>query len=200
MTKILIATRNKKKLAEIKFLLADIPFEILDFDSAGFSGEIEEGAATFEGNVVLKAVVAGERTGLLTLADDSGLEADALGGRPGVFSARYAPGDDAARRKKLLDEMENIPDEKRGAQFRCVIAIYDPARGKLRTAQGVCRGKILREERGGNGFGYDPVFWSEDLGKTMAEASPDEKNRVSHRGRAMREAKALLADEFSDRK
>lgn len=197
--KLLIATRSKGKFPEIVFALKELPFEFLNLnDILGLPPgyEVEEPAMTFEGNAIVKAVALGAKTGFLTLADDSGLEVDALGGRPGVFSARYAPGTDEDRYRKLLGELQGIPEEQRGAQFRCVIALHDPSREKLRTCEGVYRGVILCEPRGENGFGYDPVFYNAELGKTNAEMSTEEKNAVSHRGRALMRACEILQKEF----
>lgn len=198
MRKLLIATGNKGKFAEIIATLRDLLLELVNFDTAGFPAgyEVEEPAMSYEGNAIIKAMIVGRKSGLLTLAEDSGLEVDALGGRPGVRSARYAEGD-AARRKKLLEEMRDVPDEARGAQFRCGIAIYDPETEKIRTCEGLSRGRITREERGTGGFGFDPLFVSDELGgKTFAEAGIAEKNRVSHRGRALAEAREFLQKDF----
>lgn len=198
MRKLCIATRSRGKFPEIVAKLEGLPFEFLNLNDTNLPAgyEVEEPAATFEGNAIIKAMTVGMKTGFLTLADDSGLEVDALGGRPGVYSARYAPGTDADRRKQLLKELEHTPNDKLGAQFRCVIAIYDPESGKIRTCDGTYRGRIIREERGENGFGYDPIFLNEGLGKTNAEMTIEEKNSVSHRGKACDAARALLLKEF----
>lgn len=198
--KLLIATRNKGKIAEIQLELKDLPFEVVGLEEAGVPKEfdVEEPAMTMEGNAVIKAMTYGRKTGLLTLSEDAGLEVDALGGRPGVFSARYAPGTDEDRYRKLLGEMKNVPDEKRGAQFRAVIAIYDPENEKIRTCEGIYRGVITREPKGSEGFGYDPIFLNTSLNKTNAEMSKEEKNAVSHRGIALRKAKVILQEEFSE--
>jgi XTP/dITP diphosphohydrolase len=151
---------------------------------------------TFEGNAIVKAMTLAKNTGLMVLAEDSGLEVDALGGRPGVYSARYALGSDQDRCRKLLDELTEVPDDKLQAQFRCVIAIYDPATDKVRTCEGVYRGRIVREQRGSGGFGYDPIFYNEELGKTNAEMTIEEKNSVSHRGIALRKARKILENDY----
>jgi XTP/dITP diphosphohydrolase len=151
---------------------------------------------TFEGNAIIKAMTVGKKTGFLTLAEDSGLEVDALGGRPGVYSARYAPGTDKDRYTKLLQELKDVPNEKRRARFTTVVAIYDPISDKVRTCTGAYEGTITFEPVGENGFGYDPVFFSTELQKTGAQMTLEEKNAVSHRGKAVRKAKEILATEF----
>jgi XTP/dITP diphosphohydrolase len=196
---LLIATRNRGKFLEIVTELVALPFEFLDLDDVGSLPKgfmVEEPAMTFEGNAIIKAMSLGKKTGLIVLADDSGLEVEALGGRPGVYSARYAPGSDEDRCRKLLEELEQIPDDQLQACFRCVIAIYDPATEKVRTCEGRCRGRIVREPRGANGFGYDPIFYNEELRKTNAEMSLQEKNSVSHRGIALRKAREILEREY----
>ena len=197
--KLVIATRNKGKFAEIMAELKDLRLEFFSLDDRkeilqDFS--VSETASTFEGNAILKAATIGKMTNILTLSDDSGLEVDALGGRPGVLSARYFQGTDEDRFRKLLKELKNIPDGERGAQFHAVIALYDPATERVRTCEGICRGVITREPRGNGGFGYDPVFYHDGLGKTIAQMSLEEKNRVSHRGLALREARKILIKDF----
>ncbi|MCR4325742.1 MAG: RdgB/HAM1 family non-canonical purine NTP pyrophosphatase [Patescibacteria group bacterium] len=196
MRELLIATSNPGKLREIRDALGDIPFEVLTLAGVEAGEEVEETGETFEENAILKAKTYGERTGKLTLAEDSGLEVDALGGRPGVMTARYAEGSDEDRYHKLLDEMKHVPDEKRGAQFRAVVAIYDPEGGKVHTRTGAYRGRITREPSGAGGFGYDPIFFSDELQKVGAEMSPQEKNSVSHRGKAIAKAREILLSEF----
>jgi XTP/dITP diphosphohydrolase len=196
---LVIATRNKGKFAEIVAELKDLPFEFFSLDdrkeiSQDFS--VSETASTFEGNAILKATTIGKMTKILTLSDDSGLEVDALGGRPGVLSARYVHGTDEDRFRKLLKELKDVPDEKRGAQFHAVIALYDPAAEKIRTCEGICRGIITREPQGNGGFGYDPVFYHEGLGKTIAQMSLEEKNKVSHRGLALYKVRKILVKDF----
>lgn len=200
MKRLIVATHSKGKFPEIVSKLGDVPFEIVNLLGAGFAPdfEVEEPGMTFEGNAIIKAMTFGMLTGEMTLADDSGIEVDALNGRPGVYSARYAPGTDEDRYRKLLGEMEDVPEEKRGAQFHCVIAIFDPKTKKIRTCEGICRGKILREPRGDHGFGYDPVFFHEATGKTTAEMTVEEKNAVSHRGNALKLAREVLLKEFVD--
>lgn len=200
MRELLIATRNKGKWPEIVAGLAGMPFQLVNPDEAGIPADFiaEEIASTFEGNALIKAFVFGKRAGKLTLAEDAGLEVDTLGGRPGVKSARYAKGSDEDRYQKLLSELSGIPYQERGAQFRAVVAIYDPERGdKIRTCEGIFKGHIVGEPRGGNGFGYDPIFFSDELGKTGGEMTANEKNRVSHRARALAKAREILLAEFA---
>ena len=183
--KFVLASNNKKKITELKTILSSLlpECEVLSLSDAGIEGDIEEIGKTFEENSVIKASVPA-KLGYIGIADDSGLCVDALDGAPGVYSARYSGGGDQANIDKLLSELENVPDEKRTAKFVCVMSAVFPD-GKIITARGEAHGVILRERRGDDGFGYDPVFYSTDLQKTFAEASADEKNKVSHRGRAL---------------
>lgn len=195
MRKLLIATRNKGKFLEIKKVLKELPFEFFNLDdikkiSKDF--EVKETGRDFLENAVLKADAFGKISGLLTLADDSGLEVKVLGGRPGVLSSRYTKGTDEDRYRRLLEELKDVPKEKRDAQFRCVTAIFDPKTKKLETCQGVCKGKIAKKPRGKYGFGYDPIFYLPQLRKTMAQLKLEAKNRISHRAKALRKAKKLL--------
>ena len=195
----MIATRSKGKFPEIIAVLAGLPFEFInlnDIPELPRGYEVEEPATTFEGNAIIKAMTLGKKTGLLTLADDSGLEVDALGGAPGVYSARYAPGSDEDRYNKLLQALSDVPGEKRTARFRCVIALYDPSSDRVRTCDGSVEGSMLTEPRGTNGFGYDPIFFTTELQKTMAQATLEEKNTMSHRGRALQKARAILQNDF----
>lgn len=197
--KLLIGTGNKGKFPEILDILDGLPFDIInlrDVPELPKDYEVEEPGMTFEGNAIIKAMTMGKRTGLLTLAEDAGLEVDVLDGRPGVYSARYGPGTDEDRYKKLLHELEGVPDDKRTARFIAVVAIYDPEDDKIRTCDGKYEGKITTDPRGTNGFGYDPIFISPELGKTNAEATKEEKNSVSHRGKAIRKAREILEKEF----
>ena len=193
MPRLLLATTNKGKAAEYRDLLKDLDFEIVTLDQAGISQEADESYDTFEENARQKAAFYAELGGLLTLADDSGLEVDALNGEPGVRSSRYA-GDnatDAERVDFLLNKLKSIPRQKRRARFRCVIAIAQPG-GPVQTVEDTCDGYISMEPKGLNGFGYDPVFYLSDYDKTIAELPPEIKNRISHRGRAAQKARLLL--------
>jgi XTP/dITP diphosphohydrolase len=221
-TPLLLATRNAGKLRELQAMLADLPVEVLPLPddapevpetAATFAGNAELKAGAARGGVKREAsgvskdvrvpaervvTPAGAHASRLTphawiLADDSGLEVDALGGAPGVYSARYAgPGaTDAANVAKLLEALRGVPDEVRTARFRCVIALLAPD-GRLWTVDGACEGRIAHEPRGSGGFGYDPVFLLPDRGLTMAELPPEEKNRISHRAQALAKAMELL--------
>src|SRR6185436_2206615 len=178
MRELLIATRNEGKMPEIRHALEGVPFTIIDInDVPALNGfEPEESGDTFEKNAVIKAKEYGTRAGMLTLAEDSGIEVDALGGEPGVKSARYAPGTDADRNLKLLAVMKDIPEEKRGAQFVSSVALYDPMTEKLRTCEAVVRGRITQEPRGERLFGYDPIFYYPEAGKTGGEMQVKEKH------------------------
>ena len=189
--RLLIATRNQDKLRELAALLGGLPYRCMSLGEAGIDEEVPETGSTFEENAALKAAGYARLSGLLTLADDSGLEVDALGGEPGVRSARYAPGSSQDRIDLLLRNLEGVEPADMSARFRCVIAIVAPG-GTPSLHEGVCEGRIVREQRGDDGFGYDPVFFVPELGRTMAELTPDEKNRVSHRGIAARKAVAEL--------
>ena len=179
--KIVIATHNKNKLREIGEILTG--HEILSAEEAGFFGDVEETGATFAENARIKAEAVCRATGLPALADDSGLCVDALGGAPGVFSARYSGGGAAENRKKLLKSLHGV--ENRAAHFACAVCLILPD-GREITAEGKTYGQILAEERGAGGFGYDSLFLSDDLGVSFAEAGEEAKNAVSHRGRALR--------------
>jgi XTP/dITP diphosphohydrolase len=193
MDSLVLATHNRNKLREMRQLL-DLPHvRVLCLDDLPGMPEIEETGTTFAENAILKARGVMEWSGLPTIADDSGLEVDALDGRPGVWSSRYGS-PNISGLEKLLYEMEDIPLGERIARYRCVIAFVDVPDNGADLCEGSCEGLILYEPRGCNGFGYDPVFWSEELDCTFAEADPDDKNRISHRGKAMRQmAKGLLA-------
>lgn len=191
--RLLIATANAGKVAEYRSLLDGIECDLVSLAGAGIQGDIEETGSTYEENARIKAVTCAQRSGLVTLADDSGLEVDALGGEPGVYSARYA-GDNATDEQRvayLLSKLTGVPDTERGARFVCVIAIAMPE-GDITFCHGECHGRIVHEPRGELGFGYDPAFFIPGLGKTVAELPPEVKNRVSHRGRAAAEARKVL--------
>jgi XTP/dITP diphosphohydrolase len=191
--KLLLATNNQGKLREYRRLLRGIPFELVTPAELGISSAVEEIGGSFEENAALKAAATAKRSGLLTLADDSGLEVDALGGEPGPLSARYAGegASDADRTDFLLKKLKDIPPEDRTARFRCVIAISAPE-GKVQLFSGECRGVIIDRPRGSHGFGYDPIFFIPEMGKTMAELTLEEKNKISHRARAAEKAKKYL--------
>ena len=190
---LLVATRNVGKVKEFKELLNTVPYEIKSLDQIGISADVEETGQSFEENATLKAREYANMSGLLTFCDDSGLEVDALEGAPGVQSARYGgPGlSDEDRVKLLLENLGEVAWEDRTARFRCVIAIANPA-GEIQTVTGTVEGLINYEPKGTNGFGYDPVFYLPELGLTTAELPMDQKNSLSHRGRAARKAVELL--------
>lgn len=190
---LLLATGNPAKAREMGEVLRGIPFRITSLERHPEVTLPEEGETSYRDNALAKARAAARATGLLALADDSGLEVDALGGRPGVLSARLGgPGlDDAARCRALLAALAGVPAERRTARFRCVIALADPD-GRETTAEGVVEGRILDAPRGRGGFGYDPLFHYSPLGATFGELSAEAKSRVSHRARALVQAAALL--------
>ena len=183
--KIVLATNNKHKLEEIRAILDGCFEQLLSLSELGLDIEIEETGATLEENALIKAREKVRLTGMPALADDTGLMVDTLGGAPGVYSARYAgeAHDDKSNGQLLLKNLENATD--RSAHFGTVIAVCYPD-GSYLTAEGRVDGKIIFEERGEGGFGYDSLFYSEEIGKTFAEATPEEKNSISHRGRALR--------------
>lgn len=185
--KLLLATKNPGKVREVARLLAHLPLQLVSLDEEGISEEAEETGETFEENAAQKSLFYSSRSGLYTVAEDSGLEVDALDGRPGVRSARYGgPGlDDAGRVRQVLREMEGVETARRGARFVSCVAVSRHGR-LLETFRGSCEGVLLTGTRGDGGFGYDPIFHVPNLGKTTAEISLAEKNRISHRGKAFR--------------
>ena len=193
MAKLLLATENPAKVQEYSLLLQGIPYEIVTLADGGIDQVVDETGATLEENATLKAKAYASVSNLLTLADDSGLEVAALGGAPGALSRRYA-GEGVSDRERidfLLAKLSGIPWEERNARFRCMIAIAS-ADGEVALFQGECPGIIAFEPKGENGFGYDPIFYLPQLGKTMAELSIEEKNEVSHRGQAARRARLFF--------
>ncbi len=193
MIKLLLASQNSGKLREMQFILRDLPIQIIAPADIGIHLEVEETGKTYAENSALKAKAYAKASGLLSLGDDSGLEVDALNGKPGLYSARYAPNPDATdadRRAFLLENLRAI-SRPWTACFRATIAIAHPD-GKIHFTEGVCEGEIIPQERGAGGFGYDPVFYLPELGRTMAELSEEEKNRLSHRAKALEKAKSFL--------
>jgi XTP/dITP diphosphohydrolase len=188
--RLLIATTNPGKVREYADLFAGLPCELASLADVGIDNDVDETGATYEENALLKARAYAAQSGLLTLADDSGLEVDALNGRPGVYSARYAP-DSLARIHKLLGELQAVPDAQRSARFQCVIALAWPE-GRTETTQGSCEGWIAREPRGINGFGFDPVFYMPEHSATMAELPESFKNAISHRAHAAQKMRLVL--------
>ncbi len=186
---LLIGTGNPGKLGEFEELLHGLPLRLLSLKDVGLGDmDVEENAGTLEGNATLKVEAYSKVSGLVTLADDTGLYVDALDGEPGIYPARYGgPGLTAQdRRRKLVAALEGIPAEKRTARFVCVIALANPNSGETTFVRGVCEGQIaLAEDEGGSGFGYDPVFIPAGYDKTFSRIPPDEKNRISHRGLAI---------------
>lgn len=205
---VLVATTNAGKLSELRALLSDLPIEVLSLaDVLPNSPKVVEDGATFLDNALLKARAAADAAMMMTIAEDSGLEVDALGGRPGVRSARFAKegATDAENNEALLAALEHVDDDQRAARFRCVMVLIDPwteadsegrappsVRARPAVAEGRCEGTIGREGKGTGGFGYDPLFVVEGYGRTMAELDDDEKNRVSHRGKAVQALRATL--------
>ena len=191
--KLLLATNNTGKVREYRSLLQGISFDMFTPEEIGIDIVVEEKGTTFEENARLKACALAKESRLLTLADDSGLEVDALHGEPGVMSARYAgeSASDVERVKYLLSKLKDVPKEKRTACFRCVIAIAQPD-GHVEFCSGECKGVITLKPRGKNGFGYDPIFYFPELDKTMAELPIEVKNRISHRGHAAQKARLIL--------
>lgn len=188
--RLLIATTNPGKVREYRALLSGLDLELVGLKDVEIEVDVAETGDTYAANAELKAREYARLSGLMTLADDSGLEVDALNGRPGVHSARYAP-DSPTRIQKLLGEMIGVPDDRRAAHFQCVIALAAPD-GTLTTTEGSCAGVIAREARGSNGFGFDPVFYMPEHSATMAELPEDFKNQISHRARAAQKMRVIL--------
>ena len=191
--KIIFATENEGKMKEVRMILSDLNREVLSLKEIGLEVEIEENGTTFEENAIIKAKRIMELTGSIVLADDSGLEIDYLNKEPGIYSARYGGRDTSYKIKNqmLIDRLEGVPDEKRTARFVCAIAAALPD-GEIITTKGTIEGRIGYEEQGENGFGYDPIFYLPEYGCTTSELDIEEKNKISHRGRALREMKTRL--------
>ena len=187
MKKVIFATGNEGKMKEIREILGDLDIQLLSLKDAGITADIEENGNSFEENAVIKATAIRDLTGEIVLADDSGLEIDYLNKEPGIYSARYM-GDDTSyhiKNANLIERLNGVPDEKRTARFVCAIAAAFPD-GTVRTVRAAMEGRIGYEEKGENGFGYDPIFYLPEYGCSSAELSMEEKNKISHRGKALR--------------
>lgn len=196
MKKVVIATKNKGKARDFEAIFGPLGYEVLTLFDVAPSMDIEETGTTFEENAVLKAEALAKDLGQLVIADDSGLEVDALNGEPGVYSARYAGDhDDEANIDKVLANLAQTPDNERTARFVCCLAITGPNFPTM-TVKGYCEGQILRERQGTDGFGYDPIFYMPELGKTLAQVTAEEKGKVSHRGNALRLLTEKLAGQL----
>ncbi len=196
--KLLIASRNQGKIEEIRKILEDLPFHIKSLAAFPDLVEVEEDGESFIENALKKARVRAREIGLLTMADDSGLEVDYLDGKPGIYSARYAgpESNDKANIEKLLQKMEGATIQERTARFKAVIALVDPESGQEDFVEGECEGLIAEEPRGNNGFGYDPVFFLPEYQKTMAEIPIGLKNRISHRAKALEKVREVLKSRY----
>jgi len=193
--KIVFATSNEGKMREVRAILEDTGMEILSMKEAGISVEVVEDGKTFEENAIIKAKTISKETDAIVLADDSGLEIDYLNKEPGIYSARYM-GENTSydiKNRNLIDRLSGVPDEKRTARFVCAIAAALPD-GKVITTRGTIEGIIGYEIQGENGFGYDPIFYVPEYGCTTAQLSPEQKNEVSHRGKALRKMKSKLGE------
>jgi XTP/dITP diphosphohydrolase len=193
MEKLIFATGNEGKMKEVRMIMADLGYEILSMKEAGIEADIDENGSTFEENALIKARAISKMAGCLVLADDSGLEVDYMDKAPGIYSARFLGEDTsyAIKNKYIMDKLEGVPDEKRTARFVCAIAAVFPD-GAEYTRRGTIEGIIGYEERGENGFGYDPIFYLPDRKMTTAELSPEDKNAISHRGNALRQIKEVI--------
>ncbi|MBI3990334.1 MAG: RdgB/HAM1 family non-canonical purine NTP pyrophosphatase [candidate division NC10 bacterium] len=197
---LVIATGNEGKFEEIAGVLADLGLRLLPFWCLSIGSLPTEDGQTFEENAARKARAAADLTGKVALADDSGLEIEALGGMPGIHSARFAGewADDEERNRCILELLKGVPSERRGARFRCVIAIAEPG-GRLYLTTGICQGMIAPSPRGDHGFGYDPIFYLPEHGGTMAELGLALKNQISHRAQALAKAKEILKSLINSR-
>lgn len=193
MRSLLLATTNRHKIEEYRTIFADLPFQLLSLSDISLDMDVEETGTTFQQNAELKALAYAHASGMLSLADDSGIEIDALGGEPGIYSARFLGPDVsyAERFRVILERLQGLPVPQRTTRFRCVITIAEPA-GVHHSVEGIVKGIIADAPRGEHGFGYDPLFLVPEYGKTMAEMQPELKHRISHRGRAAALARTLL--------
>jgi len=194
MKKVIIATQNKGKAKDFEAIFKPYGYEVLTLADVAPDMDVEETGTTFEENAILKAEAVAERLGTMVIADDSGLQIDALNGEPGVYSARYAGQEksDEANIHKVLENLKEVPEADRTARFYCALAVAGPGMETM-TFFGTCEGRILHEKLGTNGFGYDPIFYVTDLDKSMAELSPEEKGQISHRGNALRKLESDLS-------
>jgi XTP/dITP diphosphohydrolase len=192
MKKVIFATKNKGKIKEIQAVLGD-SYEVVTMEEAGITVDVDETGTTFEENAVIKAEAIAKICGEVVLADDSGLEIDYLNGEPGIYSARYMGHDTSydIKNKSLIDRLDGVPEDKRTARFVCAVAAAIPGKETV-VVRGTMEGIIGYEIKGENGFGYDPIFFLPQYGKTSAEISPEEKNKISHRGKALRMIKEKL--------
>ena len=193
MEKLIFATGNEGKMKEIRMILGDLDYEILSMKEAGITADIVEDGKTFEENAEIKAKAISKLANCLVLADDSGLEVDYMDKQPGIYSARWM-GEDTSydiKNKKIIENLEGVPEEKRTARFVCAVAAAFPD-GRVITKRGTIEGIIGYEQRGENGFGYDPIFFLPEYGMTTAELPVEEKNKISHRGRALEQIKQEL--------
>lgn len=199
MRKIIVATSNQNKMREIREILKDFPVEIISMKEAGANVDIIENGTTFEENAVIKAEAIEKATGAIVLADDSGLEIDYLNKEPGIYSARYMGEDTSYHLKNmnLVQRLEGVPDEKRTARFVCAVAAAFPDHETV-TVRGVIEGRIGYQEEGSNGFGYDPIFYLPEYGCTTASLPPEEKNAISHRGKALQLIKTVIGRYLSE--
>lgn len=199
MKKVIFATGNEGKMKEIREILGDLDIELLSLKDAGIHADIVEDGKTFEENAQIKAEAICDLTGEIVLADDSGLEIDHLNKEPGIYSARYM-GEDTSyhiKNSSLIERLNGVPDEKRTARFVCAVAAAFPD-GRVKTVRGTMEGRIGYEEKGENGFGYDPIFYLPEYGCTSAELSMEEKNKISHRGKALRGIRESVKEAFSE--
>ena len=196
MIELLVATTNQCKFNEVQAFLSKLPLRIIALKSLANPPAVEEDGATFEENAIKKARTLARHSGLMTLADDSGIEVDALGGRPGIYSARYCgvEGDDDGNNEKLLRELQNVPDEKRTARYVCALALCAPLANRMREwlVRETCEGRIAFSVIGSNGFGYDPLFFFPPFEKTFGEIDRESKATVSHRGKALKKLAEML--------